>query len=99
VDVSTLAMLFFEIVAGRPLPPPGAAQANMEVILPSDVPWFVSEIIEEGLRPRAGAQLSFIAIFETLKATDFGIVAGVDSAEVSAFVRRVESMMQSGESE
>jgi hypothetical protein len=78
-------MLFFEIVAGRPLPPPGAAQ--------------VSEIIEEALRPRAGAQLSFIAIFETLKANDFGIVAGVDSAEVSAFVSRVESMMQSGESE
>jgi serine/threonine protein kinase len=65
-DVSAFAMLLFEIVAGRPWPslsppppprpPPSAAKAEVdgEVILPPDVPAFVSEIIEGGLRPMAG---------------------------------------------
>jgi hypothetical protein len=69
------------------------------VILPPDVPAFVSKIIEGRLRPRAGRELSFIDIFETLKKNDFRIVAGVDSSEVSAFVNRRESAEQSGESE
>jgi serine/threonine protein kinase len=102
-DVSAFAMLLFEIVAGcsSPLPPLRAATADedgdgdWEVIVPPDVPSFVSEIIEGGLRPIAGKELSFIAIIETLKANDFGIVAGVDSDEVSAFVSRVESGVQS----
>jgi serine/threonine protein kinase len=96
-DVSAFAMLLFEIVAGRV--PPSPANADGEVILPPDVPGFVSEIIEGGRRPRARRELSFIAIFETLEANDFRIVAGVDSDEVSAFVSRVESAAHSGESE
>jgi hypothetical protein len=68
------------------------------VILPPDVPRFISEIIEAGLRRSVEGELSFIAIIETLKANDFGIVAGVDSAEVSASVRGVESAEKSGES-
>jgi hypothetical protein len=94
-DVSAFAMLLFEIVAGRPWssPPPSAANTDgdREVLLPPGVPSFVSEMIEGGLRPMAGEKLSFIEIFETLKKNGFGIVAGVDSEEVSAFVRRVES--------
>jgi hypothetical protein len=92
-------MLLFEIVAGHPFPPPSGANAAGEVILPPDVPEFVSEIIEEGLRPSTGRELSFIAIIETLKKNDFRIVSGVDSEEVSAFVGGVESAEQSGESE
>jgi hypothetical protein len=92
-------MLLFEIVAGCSSPPSRAATANGEVIVPPGVPAFVSAISEGGLRPRARRELSFIDIFETLEANSFRIVAGVDSDEVSAFVRRVESAAQSGESD
>jgi hypothetical protein len=102
-DVSAFARLLFEIVAGCSSPPPPSRAAtadedgdgDWEVIVPPDVPSFVSEIIEGGLRPIAGKELSFIAIIETLKANDFRIVAGVDSDEVSAFVSGVESAAQS----
>jgi hypothetical protein len=92
-------MLLFEIVAGHPPPPPRAAEDGGEVILPPDVPTFVSEMIEGGLGPRAGNELSFIGIIDTLEANGFGIVAGVDSDEVSAFVIRAESVEESWESE
>jgi hypothetical protein len=95
VDVSAFAMLLFEIVAS---PPPSTAKAAGEVILPPGIPGFLSEIIEGGLRPIPRKELSFIAIFETLEANDFRIVARVDSDKVSAFVRRVESAVQCGES-
>jgi serine/threonine protein kinase len=106
-DVSAFVMLLFEIVTGRPWPspppprPPSApkAEADDGVILPPDVPAFVSEIIEGGLRESSEEELSFIAIFEILKKNDFRIVAGVDSDEVSAFISRVESAAQFGESE
>jgi hypothetical protein len=98
-DVSAFAMLLFEIVTGRPSSPPSAAKTDGEAILPPGVPAFVSEMIERGLRPVTGGELSFIAIFETLKANDFQIMAGVDSDEVSAFVSCVESSPESGKSE
>jgi hypothetical protein len=106
-DVSAFAMLLFEIVVGRPWPSPSpspssrptAATGDEEVILFPGVPAFVSEMIEGGLRPMAGEELSFIAIIETLKKNDFRIVSGVDSDAVSAFVRGVESAADSGESE
>jgi hypothetical protein len=100
-DVSALAMLLFEIVAGHSWPSLSAANAEEDgkVILPPDVPGFVSEIIEGRLRPIVGRELSFIAIFETLKKNGFHIVAGVEFNEVSAFVSGVESAVQSGESE
>jgi hypothetical protein len=87
-DVSAFAMLLFEIVAGRPSPPPSAAQGDL--LLPPDVPDFVWQIIKKGRRS-AGRKLSFVAIVETLEMSDFRIVAAVDSDEVRAFVSRVES--------
>jgi hypothetical protein len=102
-DVSAFAMLLFEIVAGRPWPPPPppprAAKAAGEGILPPDVPRFVSALIERELWRIPWGGFSFIDIFESLKANGFGIVAGVDTDRVSAFVSRVESAEQSGESE
>jgi hypothetical protein len=98
-DVSAFAMLLFEIVTGSLSPLLRAAKTDEEVILPPDIPAFVSEIIKGGLRPIAVGELSFIGICESLKANDFRIVAGVDSDEVSAFINRVESAAQSGESE
>jgi serine/threonine protein kinase len=98
-DVSAFAMLLFEIIAGRPLSRPSDAMADTEVIVPPDIPSFVSEIIEGGLRPRARRELSFIAIIETLKRNHFRIVSGVDSEEVSAFVSRIEGAAESGDSE
>jgi hypothetical protein len=98
-DVSAFAMLLFEIVAGHPLPSPRATKAHGQVILPPDVPEFVSAIIEEGPRLRARMEPSFIGIFRTWKEDALQILAGVDSDDVSAFVSRVESAEQSGESE
>jgi hypothetical protein len=68
------------------------------LILPSAVPEFVSELIEGGLRPISGEELSFIDVFEILEANDFEMMAGVDFDEISAFVSRVESAVDSGES-
>jgi hypothetical protein len=102
-DVSAFAMLLFEIVTGHPWPspPPSSATADVDgkVILPPDVPEFVSEIIDGCQRRKGRGGPSFIGIFETLKENGFRIVAGVDSDEVSAFVSRVESAGQSDESE
>jgi hypothetical protein len=106
-DVSGFSMLLFEIVTGSAFPSPSpspsalpsAASAGEDVILPSDVPEFVSDIIERGLRPMPGEELSFIDIIEILEENDFGIVAGVDSAEVTAFISGIESSEQSGKSE
>jgi hypothetical protein len=106
-DISAFSKLLFEIVAGHPFPrppsPPSAAEAEGEgeadaegdgaVILPPDVPEFVSVLIEGGLRPMGGRELSFVAIIETLEANDFRIVSGVDSAAVSEFVSAIESAM------
>jgi serine/threonine protein kinase len=98
-DFSAFARLLFEIVAGRPWswPSASASETDAEVILPPDVPAFVSELISRALPPNAGREPSFIAIFEILQANHFQILAGVDSDEVSAFVRGVESATESGE--
>jgi hypothetical protein len=111
-DVSAFAMLLFEIMVGHScpsssfssssLPPPRAAKADREVILPPGtpgIPEFVSEIIEDGVGLSVWRGVSFIRIFETLKANGFRIVAGVDSDEVSPFISCVESIAQSGKSE
>jgi hypothetical protein len=98
-DFSAFARLLFEIVAGPPWswPSASASETDAEVILPPDVPAFVSELISRALPPNAGREPSFIAIFEILQANHFQILAGVDSDEVSAFVRGVESATESRE--
>jgi hypothetical protein len=92
-DVLAFAKLIFEIVAKHPLlsPHSNAARAAGEVFVLPDGPAFVSEIIEGGLRRNSERGLSFIDIFEILKGNGFGILAGVDSDEVSAFISHVES--------
>jgi hypothetical protein len=81
--------ILFEIVVGCP--------ANDEAAIPADVPTFVSEMIEVGLSSESRSLSSFRDIFETLKRHDFGIVAGVDSAEVLRFVGWVEFLEESRE--
>jgi 2-hydroxy-3-keto-5-methylthiopentenyl-1-phosphate phosphatase len=78
-----LRQSFFEIVVGRP--------ANDEISIPADIPEFVSRIIKSGLSPISGKSYSFNTILEILKQNDFETEDGVDSAEVLAFVRCVES--------
>jgi hypothetical protein len=78
MDIRAFGSLLFEIVVGRP--------ANGERNIPEGVPKFVSDIIEAGFSAESGTFRSFGDIFESLKKNRFGIVAGVNSAEVSAFV-------------
>jgi hypothetical protein len=59
-------------------PPIGAVDA---------VPTFVSWLIEDGKLSKSRGGLSFVEIVACLKANRFEIMAGVDSDEVSAFVR------------
>jgi hypothetical protein len=88
-DVRGFLSVLFEIVVGCPM--------SDEASIPADVPIFVSEMIEVGLSGELRRLSSFCRIFETLKQHDFGIVAGVDFAEVLGFVDWVESLVQSRE--
>jgi hypothetical protein len=80
-DVCAFISILFEIVVGRP--------AHGEILIPTNIRCFVSNIIEFGLRP--DRKCSFHDILEFLKANNFQIEDGVDSAEVFAFVNWVES--------
>jgi hypothetical protein len=62
-----------------------------EASIPTDIPDFVSRIIKVGLSARSRTRYSFNTILEMLKEHNFQIEDGVDSAEVSAFVKWVES--------
>jgi serine/threonine protein kinase len=88
-DIRGFASLLFEIVVGCP--------ASDETNVPDDVPIFVSEMIRAGILSRARRLSSFVQMFQTLKQHDFKIVAGVDSADVLAFVNWVELLEQSRE--
>jgi serine/threonine protein kinase len=83
-DIYAFASILFEIVVGRP--------AKGEASVPTSIPSFVSKIIETGLWSER--QFSFHDILELLKENDFQIEDGVDSAEVFAFVNRIESAEQ-----
>jgi serine/threonine protein kinase len=52
---------------------------------------FISRIIKSGLSPISGRSCTFNNILNLLKRNKFKIEDGVDSADVSAFVNRVES--------
>jgi hypothetical protein len=82
-DVHAFASILFEIVVGR--------SADGETCAPSDIPAFVSRIIETVLWSTSETRLSFHDIFEILKQNNFQIEDDVDSGEVSAFVSWIES--------
>jgi serine/threonine protein kinase len=84
-DVCAFLSLLFEIAVGRPGAQPGAAPP---------IPAFVSARIEEVRSPSRTAVRSFADMLESLQANGFAILAGVDSAEVCAFVDLVESSEQ-----
>jgi hypothetical protein len=86
-DVHAFVSILFEIVVGRP--------AIGKVTFLPDVAGFVAEIIEIGLSVRYKAKYSFNDIFETLEQNQFRIMAGVDPAEVFAFVKWVQLSDQS----
>jgi hypothetical protein len=69
------------------------------VIRPPGVPELISEIIARWQPPSAEREPSFIEIIETLKNNDFRVLAEIASDKVTAFIRRVESAEESGESE
>jgi serine/threonine protein kinase len=81
-DVCAFAAILSEIAVGRPGAQPGAAPP---------IPAFVSAIIEGGRSPSLTTKRSFADILQSLRANGFAILAGVDSAEVCAFVNSVES--------
>jgi serine/threonine protein kinase len=89
-DVCAFGFLLFEIAVVRHDAQPGAAPL---------IPAFVSAIIEEGRSPSPTAVLSFADILQSLQANNFAILAGVDSAEVCAFVDSVESSEQGAKRE
>jgi hypothetical protein len=82
-DIEAFVSIVSEILVGRP--------ARSEISVPTNIPSFVSEIIEVCLYLRSDGEYSFHDIFETLKANEFRIDDDVDSAEVSAFVSWIES--------
>jgi hypothetical protein len=82
VDIYGFASILFEIVFGRPV--------QCELYLPTDVPYFISKIIETGPSLSSKPQYSFHDVFEILKLNDFKIPDDVDSEEVSTFVSWVD---------
>jgi hypothetical protein len=85
MDISAFASILFEIVVGEP--------ANGKGYIPTNIPHFVSEMIETGLSSES--RYSFHDIFKILKKNNFQIEDGVDSSEVFAFISWVESAGQS----
>jgi serine/threonine protein kinase len=94
-DVSAFAFLLFEILVGRPVTELSVTCGD--VVLPTDVPEFVSEMIEKELSPNSDGKRSFIDIFESLEGGGFRILADVDSEDVAEFVNRVQLAEQSGQ--
>jgi hypothetical protein len=84
-DISGFASNLFQIVLGRP--------ANGEVSISSNIPNFVSNLIETGLW--STTQSSFRDILDILKANNFAIEDDVDSAEVFGFIKWIKSADQS----
>jgi hypothetical protein len=64
---------------------------NVQIRVPTNVPIFVLELIEAQKSSRSRIHQSFNDIFDILKKNKFGIVSGVDSADVLTFVNWVES--------
>jgi hypothetical protein len=88
-DICGFVLILFEIIVGHPMMLSGVA--NNPVLLPRDVPMFVSQLIET-IRSSISLKLkSFNIVFDILKLNDFKIMSGVDSEEVLTFVRWVES--------
>jgi hypothetical protein len=88
-DFEGFVAVLFEIIVGHP--------PTDESGIPSEVPLFVSDLIEAGLSGESRRLFSFGNILEILKSHDFKIVPGVDSAEVFAFVDWIEEFEQSRE--
>jgi hypothetical protein len=88
MDVRGFASIFFEVVVDQP--------ANAETSIPLNIPDFVSKIIEGRLWSESKMQCPFCNIFRILKENAFRIVEGVDSAEILAFVKWVESTANPG---
>jgi hypothetical protein len=86
MDIREFVSILSEIIVGFPV--------EDEANIPADVPKFVCEMIQSGLSGEWIRQFSFLDIFETLKQNNFGIVSGVDTAEVCAFVSWVEEFEQ-----
>jgi hypothetical protein len=82
-DIQAFASILFELVLEHP--------PHAEAFIPTHIPDFVSMIIKAGLSARSRTRYSFNTILEMLKEHNFQIEDGVDSAEVSAFVKWVES--------
>jgi hypothetical protein len=83
-DLCGFSWIFYAIIVGH------SVRTSTEVTFSRDVPTFVSEIITMGLSLKSDRQSSFHDIFHTLKKHNFEILSGINSAEVSAFVRWVE---------
>jgi hypothetical protein len=94
VDIQAFLSLLTElvIVDGVMLPKDG----NCEGIVNPRVPEYIFEMIDKNRSDSAG-EYSVDYIISTLKAIKFEIVAGVDSAEVLAFVEWVEKFEESTE--
>jgi hypothetical protein len=80
-DIRAFAELLSRIVIGDSAEDRGCSQS---------VPGFILNMIERGQSLDSNATLSFVDIFEALKGNDFRILEGVDSKEVSKFVRWIE---------
>jgi serine/threonine protein kinase len=88
IDIEGFVSIWIEILVGHPATL--SDFSNGEMILPADVPMFVLEMISADQSPDRGISESFNHIFDVLKANDFGILSGVDSAEVLSFVTWIE---------
>jgi serine/threonine protein kinase len=82
-DIQPFGSILFELVLG--------GSPHGEASIHAGIPGFVSKIIKLGLSPMSGKCYSFSSILAILKQNNFQIGDGVDSAEVLAFVKWVES--------
>lgn len=94
-DVYAFTLILFQIVSGCRAVEIDLAACRYDI--PPCVSSFVSEMIVTGLSPRREKKRSIRDIFDVLRKHNFRILPGVDTEDVSAFVRGVETLEQLGE--
>jgi hypothetical protein len=99
-DVLSFSVILFEILVGRSVVAQSSSCGDVEIhfvddgeraVIPSFIPFFVSELMESMWSADRSTRPSFDDIYQILKESNFDIVEGNDVTEVLRFVSSLEA--------